>query len=117
VTANADPASFFWQAADATLGDDDVETGTMMGFPCLRVRGAFFASCDHRSGDLVVKLPAARVQELITAGAGVPFAPAGRAFREWLLVADRDAARWRALIAEARSAAARRTAAESAPEG
>ena len=97
------PTAFFWEAADETLGADGVETGTMMGFPCLRVRGAFFASCDHRSGDLVVKLPAARVQELIAIGGGEPFAPAGRVFREWVLVAERDIGRWRTLIAEARS--------------
>jgi len=97
------PTAFFWEAAEETLGADGVETSTMMGFPCLRVCGAFFASCDHRSGDLIVKLPAARVQELLTIGAGAPFAPAGRVFREWVLVADRDIGRWRALIAEARS--------------
>lgn len=28
-----------------------------MGFPCPRVAGAFFASCDHRAGDLIVRLP------------------------------------------------------------
>jgi hypothetical protein len=44
----------------------------MMGFPCLRVSGAFFASCDHRSGDLIVKLPRHRVEQLIRAGAGKP---------------------------------------------
>lgn len=52
----------------------------MMGFPCLRVDGAFFASCDHRSGDLIVKLPEARVRELIAEKTGKPFAPAGRIF-------------------------------------
>jgi hypothetical protein len=101
--APEDPTAFFWQAADETLRADGVETGTMMGFPCLRVRGAFFASCDHRSGDLIVKLPEARVQELIATGAGEQFAPAGRVFREWVLVADRDVGRWRAVMTEARS--------------
>ena len=32
----------------------------MMGFPCLRLDGDFFASCDHRTGNLVVKLNEAR---------------------------------------------------------
>ncbi len=98
-----DPTAFFWETAEEVLGAEDVETGTMMGFPCLRVGGAFFASCDHRSGDLIVKLPAARVGELIAAGTGEPFAPAGRVFREWALIADRDLGRWRALMIEARS--------------
>ena len=73
-----------------------------MGLPCLRVGGAFFASCDHRTGDLIVKLPRHRVQQLIAAGTGKPFAPAGRTFREWVLVDDRDEARWIALMDEAR---------------
>ena len=97
-----DPAAFFWQAAAAALAHHDVATGTMMGFPCLRVSGAFFASCDHRSGDLIVKLPRRRVGQLIDAGSGKPFAPAGRTFREWVLIDDRDQARWAELIDEAR---------------
>jgi hypothetical protein len=36
-----------------------------MVFPCLGVAGAFFASCDHRTGDLIVKLSRDRVQELV----------------------------------------------------
>ncbi len=74
----------------------------MMGFPCLRVGGAFFAACDHRSGDLIVKLPEARVRELVIETVGEPFAPAGRVFRQRVLVADRDIDRWRGLITEAR---------------
>jgi hypothetical protein len=100
--ASEDPTVFFWQAAEQTLEADNVTTGSMMGFPCLRVDGAFFASCDHRTGDLIVKLPEPRVHELITTGIGEPFAPAGRVFRQWILVVDRDVGRWLALIAEAR---------------
>ena len=73
-----------------------------MGFPCLRSDGQFFASCDHRTGDLIVKLPRDRVAELIDTGVGKPFAPAGRVFREWVLVEDRDETRWAALMDEAR---------------
>ena len=97
-----DPAGFFWEASAPALAHDDVATGTMMGFPCLRVSGAFFASCDHRSGDLIVKLPRQRVEQLIETGAGKPFTPAGRTFREWVLIEDRDQARWAELIDEAR---------------
>ena len=96
-----DPSVFFWSAAADTLGADNVNTGTMMGFPCLRVDGAFFASCERLTGDLIVKLPEARVQQLIESEAGEPFAPAGRTFRQWLLVPGRDIDRWRGLIAEA----------------
>jgi len=95
------PADFFHEISAAALGHPGVATGTMMGFPCLRVSGAFFASCDHRSGDLIVKLPRHRVEQLIATGVGKPFAPAGRTFREWVLIDGRDEARWVALIEEA----------------
>ncbi|MEU4497534.1 MmcQ/YjbR family DNA-binding protein [Streptomyces sp. NPDC023998] len=94
-------SDFFTDISAPALAHPDVATGTMMGFPCLRVAGAFFASCDPHTGDLVVKLPRERVEELITAGIGKPFAPAGRTFREWVLIDDRDEARWTELIDEA----------------
>jgi hypothetical protein len=100
------PTDFFWEVSAAALTHSDVATGTMMGFACLRVSGAFFASCDHRSGDLIVKLPRHRVEQLIAAGSGKPFAPAGKTFREWVLISDRDPARWAELIGEARTFAA-----------
>lgn len=96
------PTDFFHEISTEALAHPDVATGTMMGFPCLRVAGAFFASCDHRTGDLVVKLPRDRVAQLIADGTGKPFAPAGRTFREWVLIDDRDETRWTALIDEAR---------------
>ncbi len=96
-----DPTAFFWATANDILGTGDVRTGTMMGFPCLRAHGAFVASCDHRNGDLIVKLPAERVSRLIAAGAAQPFAPAGKVFHEWARVPDRDSERWRSLLEEA----------------
>lgn len=96
------PTDFFHRVSADALTERDVTTGTMMGFPCLRVAGAFFASCDHRTGDLIVKLPRDRVTQLIESGAGRPFTPAGRTFREWVLVDDRDETRWGELIDEAR---------------
>lgn len=85
------------------LGADDpaVTRSTMMGFPCLRVGGAFAASFDHRSGDLVVKLPRDRVAAAVEAGEGQPFAPAGKVFREWLAITDRDPDHWRRCVTEA----------------
>ena len=96
-----DPTDFFWSLADSLLERDDVEEGTLMGFPCLRVDGDFFATCEHRSGDLIVKLDRARVAELIEEGLAAPFAPAGRVFKEWARVAERDEPRWRGLLEEA----------------
>lgn len=95
------PTAFFHEMTAGALARPGVATGTMMGFPCLRVSGAFFASCDHRTGDLIVKLSRARVRQLIAEGVGEPFAPAGRVFREWVLIADRDEQLWTTLIAEA----------------
>ena len=101
------PTGLFWEASAAARAHADVAAGTMMGLPCLRVSGAFFASCDHRSGDLIVKLPRDRVQQLTATGAGKPFAPAGKTFREWVVIGDRDPARWTTLIDEARAFASR----------
>ncbi len=76
--------------------------GTLMRFPCLRAAGNFFATCDHRTGDLIVKLPRQCVTHLIATGGAQPFAPAGRTFKEWASIAHREAT-WRALLAEARA--------------
>ena len=73
----------------------------MVGFPCVRLRGVFFASSDRETGDLIVKLPGARVTALVLDGDAVPFAPNGRTFREWARVPQRDPAGWRRLIDEA----------------
>lgn len=80
----------------ATLG---VERSTMMGLPCVRLDGAFFASFDRRTGHLLVKLTERRVDELRAAGRAESFAPAGRRFREWAAIPDRR--RWRSLLDEA----------------
>lgn len=92
----------FWDLVEP-MYDERVSRSTMMGFPCVRVDGDFFASLDHRSGDLLVKLPKDRVEELVLAGTGQPFAPAGRTFREWVSIPNEDEDTWSALIAEARS--------------
>jgi hypothetical protein len=93
--------SFFWQVATPFLKRENIVKGTMMGFPCLRIDGAFFASEDRDSGDLIVKLPASRVQELLNDAMGEPFAPAGRKFKEWVSIPKRDETLWKNLLAEA----------------
>ncbi len=105
MTKNLKPevTDFFWKVATPLLSSGEATEGALMGFPCLRVEGEFFATCDHRTGQLIVKLPKERVRELIDGGSGQPFAPAGRIFREWVLVPERDEQRWVGLIAEARS--------------
>jgi len=88
MTNRASDEERFWALADPLLQENpDVTRSTMMGLPCLRVNGAFFASCDRNTGALLVKLPASTVDELIAAGTANPFAPAGRRFREWAAIA------------------------------
>lgn len=98
---DADPTATFWTLAGGFLDRDGVTRSTMMGLPCLRRDGAFFAACDRTTGDLLVKLPEARVTALITTGDAVPFAPAGRRFRRWAAVPPEHAGSWPALLAEA----------------
>ena len=73
----------------------------MMGLPCLRWNGAFFASCDRRTGDLLVKVAETRVDDLVAAGRAEPFAPAGRRFREWAAIPDSRSRSWKRLLDEA----------------
>lgn len=91
----------FWDLAEPLLGRAAVTRSTMMGLPCLRWDGAFFASCDRRTGDLVVKLAATRVDELVAAGRANSFAPAGRRFREWAAIPDDRSRTWKRLLDEA----------------
>lgn len=96
----------FWAIAEPLLTDATVTRSTMMGLPCLRAGGRFFASFDRRHTALVVKLPAARVDALIESGAAEPFAPSGRRFREWASVGSARPDAWPALIREALAFAA-----------
>lgn len=99
--------ALYQDVSEETLAEAGVERSTMMGFPCLRLDGKFFASLDREeSHDLVVKLPAARVSELIEGGTGTEFAPAGKVFKEWVAIPAPDETLWRALLAEAMAFAA-----------
>jgi TfoX/Sxy family transcriptional regulator of competence genes len=68
----------------------------------LRVSGKIFAMLVR--GELVVKLPRDRVDELVDAGAARRFdAGKGRPMREWASVAASASRRWRGLVEEART--------------
>ncbi len=96
-----DAEKLFWQLADELGKEDDrVVEGTIMNGRCLRVGKEFLALVDYKGSGLVVKLPKARVAELIEAGQGQPFAPAKRVFREWLSVPEPNRRRWRSLLRE-----------------
>ncbi len=99
----------FWTLAEPLLQHAGVSRSTMMGFPCLRLNGDFFASCDHRTGNLVVKLDEEAVSNLIDDGKAEPFAPNGRRFREWASIPVRRQRSWQALLDEALQIAATRT--------
>ena len=72
-----------------------------MGGRCARVDGEFLALVDFKGSGLVVKLPPARVAELIAEGVGRPFAPAGKVFGEWVSIPQLDRGQWRLLLEEA----------------
>ena len=91
----------FWDLAEPLPGRVDVTRSTMMGLPCLRWNGAFFASCDRRTGDLLVKLAETRVDELVAGGRANSFAPAGRRFREWAAIPEDRSRTWKRLLDEA----------------
>lgn len=91
----------FWELAEPLFQRPEVVRSTMMGLPCLRWSGTFFASCDRRTGDLLVKLAETRVDQLVATGRAKPFAPAGRRFREWAAIPDSKSRSWRRLLDEA----------------
>jgi hypothetical protein len=93
------------------LKEAGVTRSTMMGFPCLRLHGDFFATCDRRSGDLVVKLDEEQVTRLIDAGRAEPFAPNGRRFREWAAIPYERRRTWSRQLDTALAAAATRVGA------
>jgi hypothetical protein len=91
----------FWALAEAVTANPHVTRSTMMGLPCLRWDGQFFASYDRRGDALVVKLAEARVNELIAAGQADPFAPSGRRFRRWAAISAAHQQHWPELLTEA----------------
>ena len=93
----------FAEPTQPLLAISGVTRSTMMGLPCLRQDGAFFAALDRTTGALLVKLPRERVDGLLGSGAAEPFAPAGRRFRQWAAVPSQRTASWAALLEEARS--------------
>ena len=91
----------FWKlAAELQAEDPRIVEGTIMNGRCIRVGKEFLALVDFKGSGLVVKLPKARVSDLIDDGVGEPFAPAGRVFGEWLSVPTVNRKMWLALLRE-----------------
>ena len=95
----------FADLAEQFAGEEGVELPReggprRFGSDALTVDGSIFAMLTR--GELVVKLPAARVAELVAEGNGRPFtAGKGRAMREWVVVAEDDPQEWHDLALEA----------------
>jgi hypothetical protein len=102
------PQQRYWALTEPFVAQTGVTRSTMMRFPCLRLDGDFFASYDHRTGDLIVKLDADHATKLIDSGHGEPFAPNGRRFREWVAIPDSRHQSWARLLDQAQQAAANR---------
>jgi hypothetical protein len=78
-----------------------VERGRILHSDGVKTGGRFFAFV--AKGDLVVKLPADRVEELIGSGAGRVFdAGKGRPMKEWVRLSPADEAACAAYAIEAR---------------
>lgn len=93
--------ALFWKlATQLQRGDPRIQEGTIMNGRCLRVGKEFLALVDYKRSGLVVKLPQKRVEELIEARVGEPFAPAGKVFKEWLSVPTPNRRRWLQLLRE-----------------
>ena len=54
-------------------------------------------------GELILKLPANRVGELVASGKGRPWGPGARVMKQWIAVSEAAGEEWSALTVEARS--------------
>lgn len=94
--------TLFDKLADEFIDAGEAQPGTMMGFPCLRVRGNYIACKDKSSGTLIVKLTENRVRNLVDSGQAITFAPAGHQFKKWASMSVSDEILWRGVLREAR---------------
>ena len=90
----------FWDVAEPLMAEGVIEEGTIMGGRCVRAKGEFVAMPHHKGPGIVVKLPKDRVAALIDRGGGQSFAPAGKVFREWVLIESFDEDVWQDLVRE-----------------
>ena len=87
--------------AEPYLTLPDVDWGRMFSTVGLRVRGKIFGLVNH-AGQLMVKIPEARADELVADGTVAKIVMRGREMREWVeLEYDAGDAAWASLLAEA----------------
>ena len=94
--------ALFDEVAERLLAQDAaLERTRMMGSEGLKTGGKFFAMVSK--GELVVKLPRERVDELVEAGAGHRFDPGhGRLMKEWIALVPADEEECATYVTEAR---------------
>src|SRR6185369_11772793 len=71
--AAVDAEELFDEVVESQLGEPDVSESQMFGAPGLKTGGKFFVTLFR--GELAVKLPKERVDELVASGDGSPFEP------------------------------------------
>ena len=81
--------------------EGSVERTRMMNAEGLKTGGKFFAMVVD--GDLVVKVPAERVAQLVGSGEGRPFESGRRVMKEWVRLRPADAEACEAYVDEARA--------------
>ncbi len=86
------------------------EESTMMGTPCLRYKGQFFAMMFEKEDALIIKVREARVLELIENGIGREFNFTKKKFKEWVLIPKIHENQYETLMLEALNHATRSTA-------
>ncbi|MFI0449305.1 hypothetical protein [Actinomadura sp. 6N118] len=92
----------FDELAAEQLTRPDVTVGKMLQSDSLQLNGKSFAFVSKER--LFLKVPAARVDEMVGKGEGENCVLGGRRMREWVVVpatgTPEDRTRWRALLAE-----------------
>jgi hypothetical protein len=94
-----------WAAIEAHfIGRPNIARSVKKGFSegGLMTAGKLFA-IPHRGDQLLLKLPAGRIQALVAAGKGAPFVMGGgaRVMKEWVLAQPEATEDWLSLAGEA----------------
>ena len=109
MTMDHDPAIALFAAVAAHHGETWVPSDSVkFGSNALRVNGKIYAALT-RKRHLLLKLPPARVAELLASGRAAPMESGGRVMRGWITLAPDAADQWIALSDEARKCVAAET--------
>ncbi|HTJ26687.1 MAG TPA: MmcQ/YjbR family DNA-binding protein [Candidatus Limnocylindria bacterium] len=94
------PETVYGALAAEQCKQPGVTIGRALMNDVLKVNDKIFAFL--KDDRLVVKLPAAQAASLVADDEAIPFQTGGRTMKEWVALALTDAARWSALMDEAR---------------